>query len=1182
MIHIWTGVSGTGKTTHMFEEIIKKTEKEPLGNKIFIITPTQNTLTYESMLTDPDKSIYSGSLRTSVLSFSRFMWHILNEIGAGNRDTLSESGHIMLIHKLIESFGEDELKYYRDSKNHVKFSRKVLDMIEEFVSYEVDVETLESIEWPNNRMAEKYSDLIQIYKRWQNTIERHNIEKVNAMPDFVDRLQRLSPDEVPSLKNATIYIDGFHNLSEVEYRFLKVLNKFTDDIHLILLQDGNNKSLFRKTNAVIERLQMPDMFTERGTEIVHFDERNVRANKQGLVDVETFLYDGSYIRDYDGITIIEAENPRAEITEVARQIESLVRDKKATYNDIGVLYRDDTYARQIEHIFNKFNIYFHIDEKYKMNRHPFAQFILSLFNAYSRNLERTTVINIMKSGYLNDITDKNSMYLFENIVLERGINYTKLRDDDVFKTQFELTDDGRIVEVDEETNENLEALIEYKNRILEALATLFAAWDNATTVKEYLEILYYFLENNGVLEKVSNEINAHDESVRRVNETEEVYKHLISLMNQAFTVYKDEEKSFDSFMSTFTEGLNEAEFSMLPSTLEEVIVGKIELAKVENKKYVFIVGMNNTAMPMDMSTNHILTDDEKRIFQDKNIALSPTSDTLRADERFVFYHGLTRPTDGLYISFSNVSISGELTTISPFVKEILDSNEKHTNLKYIETAKYQTQDIYSQLSSESSMRDLLHMNLRKMMKESYTDLEKLDQVPNYLPFLEALSFLKEKDNDSFLELKRTLKFTNRAENLSTDVAVSLYGDALKTSVSRFQTFYNCQFKHFAQYGLNLKPRKPFEVRPLEIGNLYHNVLEDVIGKRLGKQLVGQSNETIKGEVTQSVNRIVEKISYGIFETNAFYQSLKIRAAKTISETIINLRRYLENSDFKIEIIEGTFGEEYSDFGELQLVSDAGHKINLRGKIDRVDIKHDGPFSYISLIDYKSNSTKDLNLKEIYVGKELQQFTYMKVLLENGHKKISGELIPLLMHFYPVVNPTVTLTDREIQKVRDMTDLEFEAFVQEKKEAELRPNGKFVADLHDSEMDTLNRESPGLVEMLNGDAKLSDFYRLQVNKDGAFYKRDLSKILSTDGYKRIERFTINKIRDGADLLYSGKVDVNPLTVNEILSPCAFCEFKSACNIDYLMNKRDFVEMNSLEVEEASKKLKEGVQERDEVY
>ncbi|CAD2073264.1 PD-(D/E)XK nuclease family protein [Phocicoccus pinnipedialis] len=1177
MIHIWTGISGTGKTTHMFEEIIKKTEKEPLGNKIFIITPTQNTLTYESMLINPHESTYSGSLRTSVLSFSRFMWHILNEIGAGNRDTLTESGHIMLIHKLIESFDEDELKYYRDSKNHVKFSGKVLDMIEEFVNYEVDIETLESIKWPNNRMAEKYADLVKIYKKWQYTILEHNIEKMNAMPDFVDRLAKLSPNEVPSLRNATIYIDGFHNFSEVEYRFLKVLNKFTDDIHLILLQDGNNKSLFRKTNAVIDRLQMLDMFTESGTEIIKFDERNLRANKQGLIDVESFLYEGSFIRDYDGITIIEAENPREEITEVARQIESLVRDKHATYNDIGVLYRDDTYARQIEHTFNKFNIYYHIDEKYKMNRHPFAQFILSLFNAYSRNLERTTVINIMKSGYLNEITDKNSMYLFENIVLERGINYTRLHDDDVFKTQFEVTDDGRILEIDEETNENLEALLKYKNRILNVLTSLFKGWNNATTVKEYLEILYYFLENNGVLEKISNEINEHDESVRRINETEEVYKHIIALMDQSYLVYKDEEKSFESFMSTFTEGLNEAEFSMRPSTLEEVIVGKIELAKVENKKYVFIVGMNHTAMPMDMSTNHILTDDEKRIFEEKNIQLSPTSDTLREDERFVFYHGLTRPTDGLYISFSNVSISGERTTISPFVKEILDSNEKRTNLKYIETTKYQTKDIFSQLSSESSMRDLLHMNLRKMMKESYDDLVELENVPNYLPFLEALSLLKEKNNETYLSLKRTLKYSNQASRLSKDVAQQLYGDSLKTSVSRFQTFYNCQFKHFAQYGLKLNPRKPFEVRPLEIGNLYHNVLEDVIGKRLNKTLVGQTDETIRKEVDLSVEKIVEKISYGIFETNAYYQSLKIRAAKTISETIINLRRYLENSDFNIEIIEGTFGEEYSDFGELQFVSDAGHQINLRGKIDRVDIKRDGPFSYISLIDYKSNATKDLNLKEIYVGKELQQFTYMRVLLENGHKKISGELIPLLMHFYPVVNPTVTLTDIENQRARDMSDEEFAEFIQKKKEAQLRPNGKFVADLHDSEMESLNVGSPGLVELLNGEQKITDFYRLQVNKEGGFYKTDLSKIISTDGYKRIEAYTINKIRDGADLLYSGKVDINPLTVNEILSPCAFCEFKAACNIDYLMNKRDFVEMNSVEVEEEARNLMEGVQE-----
>lgn len=1174
MIHIWTGVSGTGKTARMFQDIREKTEAAPLDNKIYILTPTQNTLTYESMLTETSLEYkYSGSLRTSVLSFSRFMWHILNEIGSQNHESLTDPGHIMLVHKLLESFNDDELKYYRDTREHVKFSGKVLDMIEEFVNYDVSVEALESMEWPTNRMTEKYQDLALIYTRWQALLEKYSIENVNIMPEFIDRLEKLTLEEVPSLTNATIYIDGFHNFSEVELRLLKMLNKFTDEIYLILIHDGENKTLFRKTNAVIDRLQMPDLFGENGTIIEKFEDKNKRANKQGLLDIETFLDDGSFIRDYDGITVIEADNPREEITEVARQIETLVRLGKATYSDIGVLYRDKTYPRQIEHIFTKFNIFYHIDEKYKMNRHPFAQFILSIFNAYQRNLERTSVINIMKSGYLNEDKDTNAMYLFENIVLERGINYTQLLNDDVFKRQFEFTDDGRIIELDEEALINLEHLLQYKNRILDCLRNLFNAWDNAKCVSEYLEILYNFLEDNGVLECVEDEINSHDDTVKRTNETEEVYKHLISLMDEAYTVYKDDTISFESFMQTFVEGLEEAEFSTLPSTLDEVIIGLLDLAKVENKKYVFMVGINNVTIPRDTSTTELLTDEEKQIFLEKNIELSPTSETLRQDERFVFYHGVTRPTDGLYISFANVSINGEETTCSPFVDEVLASNKEQPNLNYIDTRLYQTRNVLEQLSSESTMRDLLHMKLRSMMRESYDDLYKLE-IPMYTPFLQALSLMQEKDGKAFEDLVRTLKFTNRAGKLSSDVAQALYGDSLNSSVSRFQTFYDCQFKHFLEYGLNLHPRRPFEVRPLEIGNLYHNVLEDVIGNRFLKQLEGRTDVEIDKAVEKSVKNIVEKISYGIFETNAFYQSLKIRATKTIADMVKNLRRYMENSDFNIEIIEGTFGNQNSDFGAVELVSDNGHKINLRGKIDRVDVKNDGPFSYLSLIDYKSNAQKDLNIKEIYIGRELQQFTYMKVLLENGHKKFLGELIPLSMQFYPVINTSVALTDAEVLKVREMTDEEFALFVEKKKEAMLRPNGKFVADLNDSEMEGLNVDSPGLVELLNGDVNITDYYRLQVTKEGNFYKSDLSKVISSDGYKRLETFTINKIRDGADQLYDGEINLNPITVNEILSSCAFCEFKSACNIDYLMNKRDFVEMNSIEVEEASRKLVEG--------
>ncbi|WP_272944047.1 hypothetical protein [Nosocomiicoccus massiliensis] len=43
MIKVWTGISGAGKSKEMFRQINEKTDKDPLGHRIYIITPTQNT-----------------------------------------------------------------------------------------------------------------------------------------------------------------------------------------------------------------------------------------------------------------------------------------------------------------------------------------------------------------------------------------------------------------------------------------------------------------------------------------------------------------------------------------------------------------------------------------------------------------------------------------------------------------------------------------------------------------------------------------------------------------------------------------------------------------------------------------------------------------------------------------------------------------------------------------------------------------------------------------------------------------------------------------------------------------------------------------------------------------------------------------------------------------------------------
>src|SRR5699024_4666854 len=116
-ITIWTGKSGTGKTSQMFKEIEALTKDSPLGSNIYIITPTQNTLSYEQLITQPKDGLAGGSMRTSVFSFTRLMWHVYNELGQPEKESLSEAGHVMFMHKLMDDM-KDVLNYYHTSQGY--------------------------------------------------------------------------------------------------------------------------------------------------------------------------------------------------------------------------------------------------------------------------------------------------------------------------------------------------------------------------------------------------------------------------------------------------------------------------------------------------------------------------------------------------------------------------------------------------------------------------------------------------------------------------------------------------------------------------------------------------------------------------------------------------------------------------------------------------------------------------------------------------------------------------------------------------------------------------------------------------------------------------------------------------------------------------------------------------------
>ncbi len=73
-----------------------------------------------------------------------------------------------------------------------------------------------------------------------------------------------------------------------------------------------------------------------------------------------------------------------------------------------------------------------------------------------------------------------------------------------------------------------------------------------------------------------------------------------------------------------------------------------------------MVGMNDGAMPQPVSSSSLITDEEKKVFeQQAQVELSPTSDILQMDEAFVCYIAMTRGSEQVTFSYSLMGAQGE-------------------------------------------------------------------------------------------------------------------------------------------------------------------------------------------------------------------------------------------------------------------------------------------------------------------------------------------------------------------------------------------------------------------------------------------------------------------------------------------------------------------------------------------
>ncbi|MDR1094049.1 MAG: PD-(D/E)XK nuclease family protein [Clostridiales bacterium] len=217
----------------------------------------------------------------------------------------------------------------------------------------------------------------------------------------------------------------------------------------------------------------------------------------------------------------------------------------------------------------------------------------------------------------------------------------------------------------------------------------------------------------------------------------------------------------------------------------------------------------------------------------------------------------------------------------------------------------------------------------------------------------------------------------------------LYFRRAAAKVSQIETFYNCPFKHFLQYGLRLAERPEAVLGAPEIGNLLHSVAELFVRRHVRRGAVAEPEA--RAAARGIFRELTVGADYDVYRSSQSGKNLLRRLRDEAEALCTVIARQRDCGTFSPQFTEARFAAA-GDFGALPIGA-GGRALFLEGRIDRVDVLEKGGERYAIVMDYKTG-TVDAGLSKIGLGTNLQLPVYLAVLREAGYTPAGAFYFPV--------------------------------------------------------------------------------------------------------------------------------------------------------------------------------------------
>lgn len=1142
-LRLVTGASGAGKSTFVYQEMIKRSEQEPDG-KFFIIVPDQFTMqTQMDLVTMHEKR---GIMNIDVLSFGRLTHRVFEELGGQNRPMLDDTGKSLIIRRVAAGIKE-QLPVIGGNLSRTGYVHEVKSAISEFMQYGVGLQELEELTAFSRKRGQLYyklKDLQVVYEGFLQFIQ----DRFLTVEESLEVLAALLPSS-RLLKDSVIVFDGFTGFTPVQLKVIgqllthakEVIVTVTAEASACLPGQGGEQDLFALSHKTIGALNR--LAEERGVAaaepvvlspsvLPRFQENQALAH----LEKRLFRYPVKpFLGKTEGLRILEASTQREEVRSICIAIRRLIEQENYCYRDIAVICGDyGAYASCMEQEFAAYDIPVYLDQTRGIVLNPFIEYMKSALQVRVQNYSFESVFHYLRSG-LADFTPEECDRL-ETYVHALGIRGRKKWESlFVYKTE-DMTDP--IAELEE-----LNAL---RQRLVDQLEPLYGSYRQT---REFAQGLYRFIADNQVQQKLKRyeeQFAAAGDQVR-VREYAQIYRLVMDLLDQIVSLIGEEPAKPEEFARILEAGFEEIQVGTIPQNVDRVVVGDMERTRLKQVKALFFAGVNDGYIPKNAGKGGIISDMEREFLIGSGKELAPSPRQQMYIQKFYLYLNLTKPSKHLVLSYARMNAEGKGLRPSYLIGQL------KRLFPALCTEQPEAEPLLSRIQSLKDGREYLVEGLRAFADSAMPKEQEADFFTLY-----HLYRREELYQVWTGQLTDTAFFKYRASSLGRAVAAALYGQTLSGSVSRLEQFASCAYAHFLRYGLKLREQGDFSFEAVDLGNIFHGVLEIFADKlkELGRTWFDFSKAEGERLVEEAVDAYAVTYNNTVLFDNARNIYMIHRIKRILKRTVMAMQYQLQKGSFVPEQFEVSF----SVLEELDAVNIAltqQEKLRLRGRIDRMDIKEDENHVYVKVMDYKSGS-RDFSLAALYYGLQLQLVVYLNAAMELAAKKHPDkEVVPAAMLYYRVQDPMVELPETEASPEE----------INRQILRALRTTG--VVNSREAVVQ-------GLDESLT--AK-SDVIPVERNKNGSFSAR--SSVMEEADFKAVAAFADRKIRAAGRQILDGRITLDPY-VQGAKSACDYCPYKKVCGFDKKIDGFSLRELENLKEDEALLRIRKETAHGNEVH